>query len=236
MSNSLADLSLFMKVIIDSQPWLHEPALIPLPWTPFETLSHIHIRIGIMSHDGVVTPHPPITRALESLQDQLRSIDGIEIVPWHPHAHDEAWAIQSSLYFPDGGAADKATMAQTGEPILPLTRWMLEENPCVKKLSVDELFYWQEEREAYRTEYARLWRERGVDAVLCPVGPSVAGRHDSSRYWGYSAVWNLLDYPAAVFPVGRVDKKVDRGYERESYLSGKDEEEWKKCKWPVRAM
>lgn len=28
--------------------------------------------------------------------------------------------------------------------------------------------------------------------------------HDTSRYWGYTSVYNLLDYSAAVFPAGRV--------------------------------
>jgi Asp-tRNA(Asn)/Glu-tRNA(Gln) amidotransferase A subunit family amidase len=31
-----------------------------------------------------------------------------------------------------------------------------------------------------------------------------------SRYWGYSGIWNLLDYPAAVFPVTRVDVRIDK--------------------------
>jgi Asp-tRNA(Asn)/Glu-tRNA(Gln) amidotransferase A subunit family amidase len=31
-----------------------------------------------------------------------------------------------------------------------------------------------------------------------------------SRYWGYSSIWNLLDYPAAVFPVTKVDPHIDK--------------------------
>lgn len=217
-----------MKTVIDAKPWIREPALVPLPWTPFQLDS---IKIGIMSHDGVVMPHPPVTRALKRLTEAIRGIDGVELVEWNAHAHDEAWAILCSLYFPDGGEADLAVMAETGEPILPLTKWMIKDNPCVKKVSTSELFYWMEEREAFRSEYARLWNERGVDAVLCPVAPGVAARHGTSKYWGYAAVWNLLDYPVAVFPVDKVDKNKDVSYPRSSYLSGKDEEEWTKCEY-----
>ena len=38
--------------------------------------------------------------------------------------------------------------------------------------------------------------------LLCPVGPGPAPRHDTAKYWGYTAQWNLLDYPSAVFPTG----------------------------------
>lgn len=228
MSASLADLSLFMKTVIDSKPWLREPALVPVPWNPVRLDT---IRIGIMSHDGVVMPHPPVIRALDSLAEAIRGIPSIEVVEWDAYAHDEAWAILCSLYFPDGGEADLAVIAETGEPMLPLTEWMIKENPCVNKISTSELFYWMEEREAFRTEYGRLWKKRDVDAVLCPVSPGVAAKHGTSKYWGYAAVWNLLDYPAAVFPVGKVDKHLDRRYARSNYLSGKDDEEWAKCEY-----
>ena len=63
------------------------------------------------------------------------------------------------------------------------------------------------EREAYRAGYARLWGD--VDVILCPVGPGIALALDGARYWGYTAQWNLLGYPAVVFPVDRVDVGVD---------------------------
>ena len=217
-----------MRTIIDAKPWLREPALVPLPWN-LPTITSL--KLGIMTDDSVVLPHPPIARALSKLSAQLSSVPHITIVPWHAHLHDEAWAILSSLYYPDGGAADRAAIATTGEPMLPLTKWMIQENPCVKKLSMQQLWYWLEEREEYRREYATKWNEAGIDAIVCAVAPGVAPRHDTAKYWGYTAVWNLLDYPAAVFPVDKVDMGVDMKYERDNYMSGADEQEWEKCKY-----
>ena len=51
--------------------------------------------------------------------------------------------------------------------------------------------------------------EDTVDVILCPVGPGAAPPLDCSRYWGYTSQWNLLDYPALVFPVSTVDPAVD---------------------------
>jgi len=135
-------------------------------------------------------------------------------------------------------------MAESSEPWLPLTKWIIKENPCVRKLSMGNLQYWQEEREAYRKEYAKLWTETAtgrntqtgelegmVDAILCPVGPGVAPLHNTAKYWGYTSQWNLLDYPALVFPVGKVDPEVDvadGGYEP---MNDVDRENWNLCKY-----
>lgn len=40
--------------------------------------------------------------------------------------------------------------------------------------------------------------------ILCPVGPGVAPKHETAKWWGYTSLWNLLNYPAMVMPVGVV--------------------------------
>lgn len=72
------------------------------------------------------------------------------------------------------------------------------------------------ERDAYRTSYARHWSSTGaedgqeVDVILCPPSFGAATPHEQSRYWGYTAIWNLLDYPGVVFPVTKVDPAKDK--------------------------
>jgi amidase len=242
MSTSLEGIKLFMKTVIDSRPWFSEPALVSIPWnSDFQFSANKPLKIAVMWNDGVVRPHPPITRALREVVTHLKTSPNVEIVEWKPYLHDEAWAIISSLYFTDGGAEDAATIAESGEPWRPLTTWMIKENSGVKKLTPQKLYYWQEEREAYRKEYAKVWSETAtgkdengrlegmVDAILCPVGPGVAPKHNTAKYWGYTSQWNLLDYPAAVFPVGKVNKNIDIMPNDFEPMSGKDEENWALC-------
>jgi len=231
MSTSLAGLDIFMKTILDSKPWLIEPALIPIPWRTVNLPSKL--KIAVMWNDEVVQPHPPITRALTTVAAKMREA-GIEVVDWRPHLHNEAWAIISSLYFTDGGAEDSSIIDATGEPWRPLSKWIIKENPCVKKLTTGKLNYWLEEREAYRKEYAKVWNETGttakdtVDAILCPVGPGVAPKHNTAKYWPYTSQWNLLDYPAVSFPVMRVDKNADVKVTRKP-MTDLDEQNWELC-------
>jgi amidase len=67
------------------------------------------------------------------------------------------------------------------------------------------------EREDFRQAYATYWVQtddqtaygKPVDGIILPVSPTTAVREGEFRYFAYSAIANLLDYPAAVFPVTR---------------------------------
>ncbi|KAK4061744.1 hypothetical protein Trihar35433_9344 [Trichoderma harzianum] len=240
MGVNLEVLELFMRVVVAAESWKVEPALIPLPWraVSIEPTAEKPLRLGIIWQDEVVQPHPPVQRVLREFADKVSGLSHVEVVNFPVYKHDEAWAIVSSLYFTDGGDADIAVMAESGEPLLPLTKWIMKENPGVKKLSRSELEYWLEEREEFRLEYSQHWNKTGrwneasgswentVDAIICPVAPGVATRHNTAKYWTYTAVWNLLDYPALAFPAGKADKNIDVRDNRKRFLSGLDKENW----------
>jgi amidase len=104
-------------------------------------------------------------------------------------------------------------MAESGEPPIPSFEWIVSSAKGRPPFTVAEIFKLNSEREAFRARALAHWNatalktstKRPVDAILTPVAPTLAPPHDSVRWWGYSSYWNLLDYPAAVFPVGRLD-------------------------------
>ena len=243
LSTSLEGVKLFMKTVIGGKPWLKEPSLVPIPWRDqesyFATDSRKRLKVGVMWDDGVVKPHPPVLRAIQEVVNKLKEIQSVEIVEWKPCKHDEAWSIISNLYFGDGGQEEIAAIEASGEPWRPLSKFILKDNPSVKKLTVEEIWQWTVKREKYKTEYAKIWNDTStgtsetgelegmVDVILCPVGPGAAPPLDCARYWGYTAQWNLLDYPALVFPVTKVDLTkdvIDQGYtpmnEKDEYNHG----------------
>lgn len=184
------------------------------------------------------------------MASKLSALPNVTVVDWNPHLHDEAGVILSSLLFPDDCAEEHELMAASGEPMLPLTEWLLKHHPGAGKLNMAEYAYWLEEREAYRAEYAKVWNDSAtsvneetgeragmVDAILCPVGPSVAPKHNDSRYWGYTSQWNLLDYPAVAFPVDKVDKEVDVVVDRVCQPKTRNDEwNWGLCECFYAAM
>lgn len=88
------------------------------------------------------------------------------------------------------------------------------------------------QREAYRREYHALMKERGVDVILCPAYTGVGVLQGEAKYWNYTAIWNILDQPAVVFPTGMtVDKAVDAVEEGYQPLNEQDERECKACEF-----
>ncbi|KAL8663508.1 MAG: hypothetical protein Q9202_003818 [Teloschistes flavicans] len=247
MSTSLTGVKLFMKTVLAGKPWMTEPSLLPIPWRDHDShlmttpQGHKKLKIAVLWHDGIVRPHPPITRALRSIVQKLQSFpDLFSIVDWDPYNHDEAWEIISTLYFADGGKEETEAIEASGEPWRPLSEFIIKENANVKHLSVEEVWHWTARREAYRAAYARKWNETAtpaapggegdgevtdegiVDVILAPVGPGAAPPLGQSKYWGYTAQWNLLDYPALVFPVTQVDPKLDAREEGYKPMNEKD--------------
>ncbi|KAI1121355.1 amidase signature enzyme [Nemania abortiva] len=207
-------LELFMRVALTAKPWHLDPSVIPKTWTSYKF--DCPLKIAVQWWDGVVQPHPPMARALREVTDACRKA-GMTVVDWDcvPLNHAKGWDITAGLYWPDGGKDVLDLLAQSGEPVLPLTKFIIEQQPAVKNLSQPELWKLCAERDEYRAAYARVWTAtstddgREVDVILCPPNFGAATPHDQSRYWGYTSNWNLLDYPAAVFPVTVVDPEKD---------------------------
>nr|AGN92219.1 LolN [Epichloe coenophiala] len=211
LSTSIEGLRLFTKTLLDAKPWLQDPSLTPMEWRDMSTaFAGRRLKVAVMWDDGVVKPHPPVTRALKSVVKALKKSEKIEVVDWKPWKHNLAWSIIAGLYFCDGGAQLNAAFEAAKEPLRPLSHWILKENPHVKHHSIASLWSACAERDAYRLKYAELWNDTAkggsgqVDVILCPAGPGAAPKLNTSRYWGYTAQWNLLDYPAVVFPTGDI--------------------------------
>lgn len=213
LTRSLDTLELLMKTVVQEKPWTIDPSLTSIEWK--SNVRKKTYRIGILKTDGVVTPHPPITRALDMMCEKLKCMDNIEVFEFEPLNHLKAWEIISTLYFEDGGEDTRKTLKSTGEPMCPQTEWILGKD-SVKRLAAEDIWKWNLEKQKYRKDYLKHWLlfnnpdgNTPMDALIAPVFPGPAAKHRSTKYWGYTAQWNLLDYPVLVFPVTKVDLKKD---------------------------
>jgi amidase len=90
LARSLADVTYYTKAVIESEPWLIDPKCVPIPWRVIEAPQKL--KIGILRHDGIVMPTPPVQRALEITVERLRKA-GHEIIEWSPEGHSEALSL-----------------------------------------------------------------------------------------------------------------------------------------------
>lgn len=96
ISPTFGGVELFMKTIIESQPWVKDSTILPIPWRDQE--KHIHkdgkkLTVGVMWTDDVVTPAPAVRRALKEVVDRLKLVDNVEVIEWKPYQQKEALEI-----------------------------------------------------------------------------------------------------------------------------------------------
>ncbi|KAH7920551.1 amidase [Leucogyrophana mollusca] len=222
MCSSSRDLRLFLQAVLGARPHIIDPSLMPLPLT-IPDLSKKTLRVGIMMHDNVVMPHPPILRALELAKSKLEAAPNIEVINYEPYKHEEGYSIIRPMYFEDGARTVRRLLKEGGEDMLPLSEWVTSP-PHVQDHDALAMWALHAKRNTYRRAYSDHWRQQGCDVLLCPPFHGTASRHDTAKYWGYTAIWNLLDYPGVVFPTGlKVDPSVDVVREMASPMSPTDE-------------
>ena len=213
-TRSVRDIELFCKAYSLVEPWMKDASLIPgdilsrglgHPLRPEKP-----VRVGIISDDGVVSPFPPVQYTISETRKLLEQDPRIEVVDFSPLDHAEGWRIIAANYFEDGGADIRELCKKGDEFLLPLTEWILSQCEESAKIVSRTMQGRKTARDQYRQKYNTHWNDAGVDVVLAPVTPSTAPPLGATPYWGYTAIWNLLQYPAITFPASRFIRGWDQ--------------------------
>ncbi|KAM0349096.1 hypothetical protein ACHAPU_004032 [Fusarium lateritium] len=209
LARSLASIYQLTKEITLQEPWTKDCRCVPIPWRQddYDTVLKRKLTIGVLRDDGVVRPHPTISRVIDEVTAALAS-EGHELVEWKPEFHAECIEVMDAYFTVDGGEDIRRDVEAGGEPFIPAVERLLKRG---KPISVFE--YWQlnkrkrELQQAYLQKWNNTLSEGGktVDALITPALPHSAVPHNSIKWVGYTKVWNLLDYTALVIPGGNVE-------------------------------
>ncbi|KAF5553492.1 glutamyl-tRNA(gln) amidotransferase subunit A, partial [Fusarium napiforme] len=159
-----------------------------------------------------VLPHPPILRAIQTVVDKL-SEAGHTVLPWEPYRHSYAHDLANSIYASDGGVDIFSTLNASGEPAIPNISDLVKSD--LPKMNLNELWDAQLQKWNYQSEYLTKIREfeekngRQLDAIIAPITPTAAIRHNQFKYYGYATAINVLDFTSVVVPVTFADKAID---------------------------
>ncbi|KAM0230877.1 hypothetical protein ACHAPO_008933 [Fusarium lateritium] len=221
--HSIDDVRLFTEVIGSHQAQhRYDTNSVPMPWRKVSLPRKL--AVGIMKWDGVVMPQPPVLRAIEHTKNVLLSA-GFEVVDFSPPV--DCWELAKCYYdliFQDGGADTLAKVAISGEPLVPAFANLLKVFNA-RSLAATEVLKLNLQTRAYKTIFAQAWDKtkditstgRPMDALICPCSPSAGIPHDFNVWWGYTSMWNLLDYPSTVLPVANFKISPDRDPRNTSY-------------------
>ncbi|CEQ39499.1 SPOSA6832_01025, partial [Sporobolomyces salmonicolor] len=197
MSRSLSSCTYFLKTVLNANPADYDASSLPFPFNDTvysEAKARKKLAFGIMRTDYNVTPTPPIKRALETAAAKLEK------------AGHEGNSVG------DGGEDFKRILAAIEEPLIP----GLSITPDELKTTY-EVWQLNRQKEALQQAFLAKWLAtagqtstgRPIDGLLCPVAPVTACIPGGNPWAGYTGMFNLLDAPAVVLPVTRVDPTVD---------------------------
>ncbi|KAG9634220.1 amidase, partial [Aureobasidium melanogenum] len=231
LSSSSAGVKLAVQSILQTEPWLHDPRVHPIPWrseqeeTAKKLAQEKKLTFAVFKHDGLCAPHPPIKRALEETVQKLQSL-GHKVIEWQPPSHEKLQDICAKSWNYDGGADAAKAFALSGEE--PRPNIMFEQS---SQANATDIMRNQVNKRDAEKEYMEYWNStseltgtgRPVDAIISPLAPFTAARPNKYTSYSYSVWVNVLDYSSAIVPVTKVDKNVDKAYTDYKPVSETDE-------------
>lgn len=107
--------------------------------------------------------------------------------------------------------------------------------------TVNDLWANQRHKYDYQTRYLRYWNStagqtrsgRPVDAIIAPATPTASHKPSEGMYFGYTGVYNVLDFSAAVIPVTKADRTLDARVADYNPSGDLDSAIWKQCMYLV---
>ncbi|EHK21770.1 uncharacterized protein TRIVIDRAFT_53223 [Trichoderma virens Gv29-8] len=229
---------LLLKNVLASKPWLYDPQVVELPYRDeleqcTRDLAKRRLVFGILDHDGVVTPHPPVARAMGLIRSAIEDL-GHGVLEWKPPAHSRAVGILVNSLLYDGGQDVHKNFRLSGERIFPQITGLYGETPSDKQQNATDIAANNVLKREYQKEYLDYWNGtaeitgtgRPVDAWILPAAPFTAARPGRYDWYGYTAVTNVLDYTTAVVPVTTANKDIDLKNETYTALNDWDRKVW----------
>ncbi|KAL8840740.1 MAG: hypothetical protein Q9170_001178 [Blastenia crenularia] len=219
LADSVSTLQLLVKSLLSQEPWLHDPLVHEIPWREdkAKVSQPSSLSFAVLRHDGVVSPHPPIQRAIETVVKALKN-KGHKVIDWDPPSHKRAGHIILAAWTYDNGADIRSAFALSGEPAAQQIGPLYGADGTVEPPK-DATFIAANNvaKREYQKEYMEYWNStaeltgtgRPVDVVIAPLAPFSAARPGKYLYYNYSTIVNVLDYSACTLPVTTTDKNID---------------------------
>lgn len=190
LASSARSLRLATKTILATKPWLHDPLVVEMPWRKEQEQRVLDVAsgkggtlsFGVLRHDGSVTPHPPVSRAVEELVRKIKAL-GHEVIEWKPPSHKTLHSAGMKAYNYDDGVDVHQAFSLSGEPPSEQVRpfcgsgqrqprdatHIAETNRQVRALRKEHMEYWN-------GTASQTTSGEPVDAFIMPLAPFAAAR------------------------------------------------------------
>ncbi|KAL8943832.1 MAG: hypothetical protein Q9216_000825 [Gyalolechia sp. 2 TL-2023] len=219
LADSVGTLQLVTKSLLSREPWLHDPLVHEIPWREDQAkvLQDSPLSFAVFRHDGAVSLHPPVQRAIETVVESLEK-QGHKVIEWKPPSHQRGVDIILASWTYDNGADVRSAFELSGEPMSQqiantyggdLSTKPPHDATFIAANNVAKREYQKEYMEYWNSTSELMGTGKPVDVVIAPLAPFSAARPGKYSYYGYSSIVNVLDYTACTLPVTTADKNID---------------------------
>lgn len=190
-AHTVRDLGLFMRVVIDSEPWTIDDGVIAVPWRRVEAPKR-KLRLGMILEDLKRPLHPTMLRTMKSAESELTKA-GHTIVSMDgkiPNIFDNS-ILAWKFFLLDPKKTPLKHLAAAEEPFMK----HLIVYPELKgwEPSLDELWDMNVQRRQIMKVYHDLIVQNELDGFIMPPYQSTAPPHDTYGLAIYTVLSNLLD-------------------------------------------
>ncbi len=231
MARTVSDLAFFFGAIDPLAMAVDDPLVAPVPVRDLARIDVRKLRVGFFVDDGLIKPSLSVQHAIHQSVKALEGA-GVEVVPFVAPAIRDAVGCYLAALASDGGKTafrqlEGTTIESTLEPLRraaalsPTVRaglcralmalgqervaWVLS---LGGEKAIDELWQITKRARDYRLLLIEAMQKLGVSAILCPAHATAALPHGKGGQFllagSYSMLFNLVQFPAGVVPVGRV--------------------------------
>lgn len=253
MARTAEDVALLFRALDPVYQSRLDPRVPPIPLDDPASMEIEGLRIGFYEGDGFFTPAASGCRAVREAVEILDD-HGIETFPYRPSGSRELAYQLFAIATADGGTSFNEALRR--EEVIPAVKRTLRVNNlpsfvrralqlmfqvrgeqrlaglvnALGRKKVEDLWRISARLEELRAEEMDRWRERKMDAIVCPAHATTAAplgaAEDFTLAFSFTARYNLLDMPAGVVPVTRVrtgEARGDRTGDRFERIAGEIE-------------
>jgi Asp-tRNA(Asn)/Glu-tRNA(Gln) amidotransferase A subunit family amidase len=193
-AHSIRDMQLFMKTIIDTDPWELDENVLTVPWRTLAKPTH-PLRFGLIIEDPSFPLHPPIQRAMHfaatALKEAGHVIEHIRTADI-PSLYDAA-VLAWKFFLLDPKKTAVKYVNDSGEPWVPSISTVTFPQMTGWEPSLDGVFEMNLARAKIRKAFHDIVVGRKLDAILMPGYQATAVPHDTFGVPIYTVLANLLD-------------------------------------------
>ncbi|PSN60281.1 amidase [Corynespora cassiicola Philippines] len=209
---SVRDYELFMRTVLDSEPWDLDESVINVPWRRVEPFKR-PLRFGLIRGHPKRPLHPTVARTLHTTATKLKE-QGHSIVLLDDKIPDlwESGIIAWKYFMLDPKKTPVKYVEESGEPWIP--SMSIAKHPELDnwEATLDSLWDLNIERAQVVKEYHDVFVEHQLDAILMPGNHTTAVPHDTYSLPIYTMLVNLINYPSGILPHMKANKQLDEPF------------------------